>query len=67
MNKPFEVCLLLALPAGSRKKGKGQWQTGIEDGVIIALLSFTTERGINTTSNERNHRKKNRDDQHLHS
>jgi len=42
MNKPFEVCLRLVLPAtanspehsgaaGVRKKRKGQLQTGIED------------------------------------
>jgi len=41
MNKPFEVCLQLVLPAtaagafgrrrGAASKGKGQLQTGIED------------------------------------
>ncbi len=43
MNKPFEVCLLLVLLFPRQFEGtpgKGQQQTGIEDGVILAPLSL---------------------------
>lgn len=68
MNKPFEVCLPLVLPPGkSGTEEKVNGKLGLKMGSSLPQLSYTTERGINTTRNERYHWKENRDDQHLHS